>query len=224
MGNLATQTNSGSTDISTLHADLATAGPIGALVTQLQGMVDGLEALTTASNSKLDALTTAITTLQGYTDGLEALIGSTNSGITALQGFTDGLETLIGSTNTALSTLHADVDQLEGYTDGIETKLDAIATNQGVPSGGPKFGAHYTIIATGNGVNFASKAFTRGMTIVNLDNTNSLLVSVGVPGSADVDTFTVKAGQPSPFIACSNANVPALKSSAGTISACYIGA
>jgi hypothetical protein len=148
---------------------------------------------------------------------------------TALQNLSDTASRL-ATIITALTTLQGYVDQLEGFTDGLETLIGAtntalgtIATNQGVPSGGPKFG-YVGSIGTGTNATFASKTLARGCVVTNLDTTNNLLISVGTPGSTDVDTYTVKPGRDSPFIAVSNANGFNMRSSASTVTACYAGA
>ena len=114
---------------------------------------------------------------------------------------------------------------LIGYLANLSSlsTLATIAANQGVPSGGPKFGYKGGITTSGP-YQFASKVLSRGCAVTNLDATNNLLISVGSPGATDVDTYTVRPGATSPFIAVSNANGFNMLSSAGTIAACYAGA
>lgn len=110
--------------LDTLHADIATTlvGFVDDLEASVDNLaletsVDGLEALITATNTKLDTIHGDFTGLALNTsvDGIEGLL-------TTQSGFLDGLETLIGSSNTKLDTLHTDLTGLALNTsvDGIE--------------------------------------------------------------------------------------------------------
>ena len=73
---------------------------------------DGLEALGTANNTKLD-------TLIGHNDGVEA-------SLTAITGYVDGLETLQTATNSALATIDGVLDNAEAHLGNIDTGVDVL--------------------------------------------------------------------------------------------------
>ena len=119
--------------------------------------------------------------------------------------------------------LGADVAAIATNLETMLALLNQIELNQEVPPGGTVFG-FVAGIGTGSNANFPTKTVKRGVQIFNLDATNNLLVSTGTPGAADANTFTVKPGLLSPFLPCTDVSVFNLRSSAGTISACYAGA
>lgn len=123
---------------------------ISSSVDQLEGYVDGLEALLATSNTNTGNTATSVasidtktSTIIGHVDGLEGLIGTTNSTLLTIDGHVDTLETLVAATNTKLDTANTNlgtiqttlsaisgfVDQLEGFVDGIEGLLSTISTS-----------------------------------------------------------------------------------------------
>lgn len=84
------------------------SGQMGTLITAvttlqtyndgLEGYVDGMETLQTATNAALATISTTLSNVANYTDGLEGLL-------TTLSGYTDTLESLTTTVGTKLQTL-----------------------------------------------------------------------------------------------------------------------
>lgn len=168
--------------------------------------------------AKLD---TIITALGGYLATLAGAVSAARVAVDLATTPTANLATLAGAITTARMAVNVD-STTTGKLDTLHTDLATLATNQGVPSGGPKFGQVAVIVTD---TNFASQVLTRGMTITNTDAAIILLVSHAAgPTLAGLTTRVVKPGMSTGFIPCTNANVPIMRSASGTVAACYEGA
>jgi len=186
---------------------------------------NNVDTLPAAFTTDTGAIKTAVQALAAIISGGRLAVDLSSTVVTYLANLANiatYLNTLQGVVTAARLAVNVD-STTTGKLDTLHTDLAAIATAQGVPAGGPKFGYKGGITTTGP-YTFATKTLTRGCAVTNLDATNNLLISVGGPGATDVDTYTVKPGATSPFIAVSNANGFNMLSSAGTITACYAGA
>ncbi len=108
----------------------------------LEGFVDGLEALSTSTNSLLTTIRDNADQLEDYTDGLETLVGTTNSTLAStntllttirdnadqLEAYTDQIETLVTATNALLTTIRDNADTVEALQTSTNTKLDTLNT------------------------------------------------------------------------------------------------
>lgn len=84
-----------------------------ALITSLNGYVDGLETLGTAQGTKLDQLHTDLVALQGYVDGLEGLD-------TSIRDYLDTVETKLQTLITGPVVVESssgtfEADETNGY-------------------------------------------------------------------------------------------------------------
>lgn len=166
----------------------------------------GTKTATVAADTKLGTIVTA---LGGH---LATLAGAVTSNRVAVN--------LSSAVDTLLTTIATGPAKL----DSIITALALLATNQAPPAAGPKFGRN-DAIGSGSDAVFPSRLLARGMVVRNLHATIDLLISDAPgPTPTGATTTTVKGGGVSGFIACTNANVPYMRSASGTISACYEGA
>jgi hypothetical protein len=91
-----------------------------------------------------------------------------------------------------------------------------------VPSGGPKLNQN-SDIDTGADRTFSSQALTRGMVIKNISASGQLLYISHAATPTSTNSFVLAPGEFSPFLECTNANVPLMRPSADNAAACYAG-
>lgn len=125
------------------------------------------------------------------------------------------------TTTGKLDTLHSDLSANAGKLDTLHSDISAVATNQGVPAGGPKFGQN-NVITTSADAQFGSQVLTRGMFVTNPDASAELYIS-HAPSVSATTCYRLKAGL-TVFVPCTNASAIYMRSSTGTIAACYAGA
>jgi ABC-type transporter Mla subunit MlaD len=188
------------TSLGTLHLDNVSIeskqDTANTHLSNLEGYVDGLEALGTSTNSKLDTTNTQLSAINANTDGLESLITSANSLLTTIRdnadqvetlltninNNTDQVETLIATTNSLITASNTLLTAIGNNTDGLENlvsstnnKLDAINTHLSTIEGYVD-GLETLIISTNtkldtlhsDNINIDSKLDTANINLTNL--------------------------------------------------------
>jgi hypothetical protein len=215
LASIAADSATTNTKLDALHADLALV-PVSLPATPTANL-----ATIATGPAKLD---TIITALGSYLSTLAGAVTAARVAVDLATTPTANLATLAGAITAARMAVNVD-SVTTGKLDTLHTDLAALATNQGVPSGGAIMG-YVGGINTTTDTAFASKTTVRGIVITNLDLVNNLLIKkAAAPTSTDVDTVTVLPGRNSPFLPCTDPSVFKLRSSSGsTTAACYAGA
>lgn len=101
-------------------------GVESALLTDLKGFLDGVEALLTTLNGLVDALEGSVDGLEGSVDGLEGLVDGLETSLTTIAGHLDGVEGSLTTiaTNTTAATVSS-IAQTSALDNDLVVKASA---------------------------------------------------------------------------------------------------